>query len=214
VPYPKSTEGLAEFHRSTAGPHTGIVLGDEVYYDLNTGNVVPLEIDALPFGYSRSNVGHDDPRYYHIEGTQDWIYQYWKSTWSGASMSMLYRADIEMPSPERATQLCITTGVFPRPGHKSRVLLTLKEPAMIHAAAQALQSDGVPWHTLRLRSVGCFQFRSPEYPGVAISHPLHRDSLGQYYLFRVDFSDIPPQFLACPLDGELSRAIHETLLSR
>jgi len=207
-PYPKSTEGLAEFHR-VYEPRPGVAFGDDVYYEMR--NIVPLKIEALPFGYCPQGIGYDDPRYYRVEGTQDWIYEYWRTTRSGAILATLYRAGAEIPLPERAAQLCVTADVFPPLGGEAKVLLTFDDPALIQSAAQTLQGSGVQRDTLRLRLVGSLQFRSPEYPGVAVRYSLQRDSQGRYYLLTTDLSVIPPLFLACPLDENLNQALHEGL---
>jgi len=211
APYPKSTEGLAEFHRLYGGPQAGVALGDDIYYDLNISDVVPLKIESMPFGYYATHVGYDNPRLYRIANTDDWIFEYWKDAWNSLGMSMFYRAGTKTPSPEQAAQLCVTGNFYPPPGQESKVLFSTDDMNLVHAAAQAL-GNGVPQHTLRLYNAGALQFRSPEYPGVAVSYHLQRDRQGQYYVLFFQTCEMPPQFLACSLPGELNQAIQEALM--
>ena len=221
--YPKGTEGLAEFHRLTGG----VASGGDVYYNDTWGDaddwlVGPIAVEPLPFGFCRDEIGYDDPRYFHVRDTDDWIYSCWKSTRSGVSMDILHCADIEMPTPERATQLYLSWG-FPNPGEEIDALFLTDDTALVNAAIQALEGEYVlPDSLSRLRDIGYLQFRSEEYPGVGINCDLRRDRKGMCYILRQII--VPTEMLGStyrmpedrlyPLPEELNQLIQQALSSK
>jgi len=223
VPYPESTEGLIEFaHVIEEGYAIGVGARDDVYYSpeaFGDGHVVPLEVEALPFAFQQLNFGHDNPRYYRVKNTQDWIYSYWRSSRGGAIMDLYTRAIEDPPSAARATQLFLAWG-YPKPGEAFDAQFVTDEGALVRAAMKAIESEGLPPDSLpRLRDICALQLRSWEYPGVGINYRLQRDRENNYYIHKTAIVPTEmfgntyqmPESVACPLPAELNQAIHEAL---
>ena len=194
-PYPESTEGLVEFTQVIEEGHAiGLGTQDDVYSSpgLDDGHVVPLEVEPLPFAFEQNDIGYDNPRYYRVKDTGDWIYSYWRSTRRGASMDLYCRAGAQMPSPERATQIFLAWG-YPLPGEAFDAQLVTDDASLVRAAVQAIESEGLPPDSLpRLREAGSLQLRSEDYPGVGINYRLQRDRKAHR---RPDYGD------GVPVDG-------------
>ena len=160
APYPESTEGLAEFSIVFDGENNVIALDgqDDVYIYYNpeaVGNehVVPLEVESLPFAYRQIDSGYDNPRYYRVKGTNDWIYSYCLYSRRDVTIELPCRKGAKIPSPEQTTQIFLSWG-FPQPGEEIDSLFVTSDAVLVRAAVQAIESEGSPPDSFpRLRDI-------------------------------------------------------------